>query len=202
MTRLELVAVIILSITAVLTAWSGFQASKGGGEMAISFSRASTARIEAARYGGEANALRQFDLTIFATFVEAVGGDDDELADFVEARFTDHFAVAFDEWVATDPLVTPGAPRSPFAMDSYVVPGEVESAEADARADGLFQTALDNNQRGDNYTLLTVLFALVLFFAAVSGRLDSTKLAWSVLAGAIVLLGVGTAFLVSFPKII
>jgi uncharacterized membrane protein YkgB len=31
----ELVAVVLLSMTAVLTAWSGFQASKWGGEMAI-----------------------------------------------------------------------------------------------------------------------------------------------------------------------
>lgn len=202
MTRLELVAVVILSVTAVLTAWSGFQASKWSGEMAISFSRASSARIEAARYSGEAAALRQFDLTIFATYVEAVGGGDDEVADFVRTRFTDHFAVAFDEWVLTDPLRTPGAPRSPFALDAYVVPGEADSAEADDRADALFQTALENNRRGDNYTLLTVLFALVLFFAAVSGRLDSTRLAWGVLVGAVVLLGVGIGFLIGFPKII
>lgn len=202
MTRLELVAVIVLSITAVLTAWSGFEASKWGGEMSISFSRASTARIEAARYAGQVNALRQFDLTIFATYVEAVGGGDDEVADFVEERFPDHFAVAFDEWVAMDPLDTPGAPRSPFALDSYVVPGEAESAEADVRADALFQAALDNNQRGDNYTLLTVLFALVLFFTAVSGRLDSKRLAWWVLGGAVVLLSIGVGFLVAFPKII
>jgi len=170
--------------------------------MSISFSRASTARIEAARYAGEANALRQFDLTILATFVEAVGGDDKQLAEFVEARFTDHFAVALDEWVATDPLDTPGAPWSPFALDSYVVSGEAEAMEADERVDQLFQTALDNNQRGNNYTLLTVLCALVLFCAAVSGRLNPRKLAWSVLAGAIVLLGVGIGFLVGFPKII
>lgn len=195
-------AVVILAVTAVLTAWSGFQASKWSGDMSISFSRASSARIEAARYAGEANALRGFDLTIFATFVEAEGSGEDDVADFVRARFSDHFAVAFDEWLQTDPLVTPGAPRSPFALDSYVVPGEAEAAEADARADELFQTALDSNQRGDNYTLLTVLFALVLFFTAVSGRLDSRKLAWVVLIGAIVLLGAGISFLVGFPKII
>ena len=32
------------------------------------------------------------------------------------------------------------------------------------------------NQRGDNYTILTVLFALVLFFAAASTRLGSPAL--------------------------
>lgn len=202
MSRLELVAVIVLSITAVLTAWSGFEASKWGGEMSIAFSRASGSRIEAARQAGQATALRGFDLTIFATYVEAVGGDNDELADFIQERFTPHFKVAFDEWIALDPLVNPDAPPGPFALDSYVVPGERESVAADALADQQFQKALENNQRGDNYTLLTVLFALVLFFTAVSGRLDSRKLAWVVLSGAIVLLCVGIGFLIAFPKII
>ena len=46
---LELVAVLLLSITAIMTAWAGFQSSKWGGAMSISFAQASTARIEAAR---------------------------------------------------------------------------------------------------------------------------------------------------------
>lgn len=202
MSRLELVAVIILSITAVLTAWSGFEASKWSGEMSIAFSRASGSRIDAASLAGQANAARGFDLTVFASYVEAVGTDNDQLAVFIESRFTPHFRVAFDEWVALDPLVNPDAPPGPFALDSYVVPGEVESAEADARADQLFAEALTYNRRGDNYTLLTVLFALVLFFTAVSGRLESRRLAWTVLGGAIVLLCVGIGFLIAFPKII
>jgi hypothetical protein len=51
----ELVAVVVLSVTAIATAWTGFQASKWGGAMSINFSRASSARIEAARLDGAAN---------------------------------------------------------------------------------------------------------------------------------------------------
>lgn len=45
--RQELVAVVLLSITTVLTAWSGFQSSKWSGAMSIAFSQASSARIQA-----------------------------------------------------------------------------------------------------------------------------------------------------------
>lgn len=198
----ELVGVVVLSVTAVLTAWSGFESSKWGGAMSIAFSRASTARIEAARYGAQADAARGFDLNVFGLYLQATAEDDERLREFVEDRFTDHFAVAFESWVAMQPLDNPGAPKSPFALPEYRPPGAAEAAEADARADELFAQALRNNQRGDNYTLLTVLFALVLFFTAVSQRLRSAALSWAVLAGALVLMITGIGFLLAFPKLI
>ena len=44
---IEIVAVAMLSVTAILTAWCGFQASKWSGERAIAFAEASAARVEA-----------------------------------------------------------------------------------------------------------------------------------------------------------
>lgn len=198
----EHVAVALLAITAVLTAWSGFEASKWSGEMSISFSRASTQRIEASREATTAEAARAVDLQVFGIWLEATSERNGELAEFARERFTDHFAVAFEDWLATRPLRSPDAPRSPFAMDSYVPPGRAEAQEADARADAYFADALADNQRGDNYTLLTVLFALVLFFGALSNRFGSERKSWTILVGAGVLLVVGVAFLIAFPKII
>lgn len=198
----ELLAVVVLSVTAVLTAWSGFESSKWGGEMSIAFSQASTARIEASRHAAQADAARGFDLNVFGIYLQAEAENDERLRDFVETRFTDHFKPAFDTWLASRPLKNPNAPPSPFALPEYQPPGEAEADEADDRADALFAQALENNQRGDNYTLLTVLFALVLFFTAVSQRLRSIALSRAVLAGAVALMLVGIGFLITFPKII
>ncbi len=60
----------------------------------------------------------------------------------------------------------------------------------------------DNNQRGDNYTLLTVLFAAVLFFAAMAERLRASWARNAMLGLASVLMVVGIVFLASFPKLI
>jgi heme A synthase len=198
----EHVAIALLAITAVLTAWTGFEASKWSGEMSIAFSRASSQRIAAAREATTAEAARAVDLQVFGIWLEATSENNHELADFAHDRFTDHFAPAFEEWLATRPLRNPDAPRSPFAMDGYVPPGEVEAQEADSRADDYFAAALTNNRRGDNYTLLTVLFALVLFFGALSNRFGSERKSWTILAGAGVLLLVGVGLLIAFPKII
>ena len=76
----------MLSITAVLTAWCGFESSQWGGEMSIAFSTASSARIEAARQAGVANAARQADLTIWGLYVQARAQRDTALASYVEQR--------------------------------------------------------------------------------------------------------------------
>ncbi len=193
----DLIALVLLSMTAVLTAWCGFESSKWGGDMSISFSRASTARIEAAREQGVANNARQEDLTIWSVYVQAVAEDKPKLSGYVESRFTDHFKVAFDAWNAADRPT-----RAPFSMPEYVPPGTKEAEAADRRADGLFAAALVSNQRGDNYTILTVLAALVLFFAALSGRLSGDRRQWVILGLALVLFVTGAVIAATFPVMI
>ncbi|WP_454049851.1 hypothetical protein [Cellulomonas sp. Marseille-Q8402] len=202
-TRLrDVTALAVLTVTAVLTAWSGFESSKWGGEMSIAFSRASSQRIEATRWSATADAARGYDLQTFALWLEAVAQEDDELATFVEQRFAERFRPAFDEWVAARPLLDPDAPPSPFALESYQPPGTAEAAAADARADEYFAQALRNNQRGDDYTLLTVLFALVLFFAAMSERARRALSRHVLLGLAGVLFLLGVVLLATFPKIV
>ena len=190
----ETVALIVLSITAVLTAWCGFESSQWSGEMSIAFSEASSARIEAARQAGAANAARQADLTIWGVHLQARAQGDPALARYVEERFTDHFRVAYRAWIAQ------GEPtQGPFRMKEYVPPGTTEAAAADQRADHRFADALLFNQRGDNYTILTVLFALVLFFAAASTRLGSPRVQRILIGVAIIFLIVGIVTLATFP---
>lgn len=191
---LEVVTIIVLSVTAVLTAWCGFEASKWGGEMSIAFSQASSARVQAASAEATAQAARQYDLTIYTEWVLAQADGDEDLVRFIEDRFTDEFAVAFDAWNAED-----RASRGPFEMEEYVPPGTVEAEELSARADAKFDEALANNQRGDDYSLLTVLFALVLFFAAISQHQSREwrRRVFLALSGVIVIVGIAT--LLTFP---
>ena len=190
----ETVVIIVLSLTAVLTAWCGFESSKWSGEMSIAFSQASSARIEAARQDGIANAARQADLTIWGVYVQARAQGDTALGAYVERRFTPHFQVAYKAWIAQrEPTI------GPFKMKEYVPPGTTEAAATDQRADTRFADALRFNQRADNYTILTVLFALVLFFAAASTRLGRLRAQWIVLGVAIVFLVAAMVILATFP---
>lgn len=81
-------------------------------------------------------------------------------------------------------------------------PGTQERVDLDARANAKFQEALDNNQRGDNRTILGVLFAVVLFFAAESTRFLNRRLQYGMLTFASVAFRGEVGFLVAFPKLI
>jgi hypothetical protein len=198
----ELVAVVLLSITTILTAWSGFQSSKWGGEMSISFSQASSARIAAARSDGDANRRITVQVGLFTQWLQAAAAQDDELMRFLVPRFPEPLATAFSVWLATNPLTDPEAPSSPFVLPEYQLPEALEAEEMDARADAKFAQALAANAQGDRYTLLTVAFASVLFFAAISGRMRARRSQWALLGVGLVVFVAASAFLIAFPKLI
>jgi hypothetical protein len=190
----ELVAVILLSLVAVLTAWCGFEASKWGGDSAVAFNEASAARIEAAGFESQVRDARALDLAVYAQWVVAEANGDADLADYIEARFSPQFEAAFAAW-DEDGRVGKG----PFARTEYVPPGTEESAAAVDQADVYFQQALDFNEKGDNYSLMTVLFALVLFLAAIAQRGRSPLAARIVLGVAGALALIGMVMLLTFP---
>lgn len=190
----ELIAVILLSLVAVMTAWCGFQSAKWGGDSSVAFSEASGARIQAADFDGQARDARSADLAIYTQWVLAGANDDPALASYIEDRFSPEFAVAFDAWQADGRVE-----RGPFVMDEYVPDGTVEAAAANAKAAALQVTALDFNDKGDNYSLMTVLFALVLFLAAIAQRGISLLGSRIVLGLAGVMATAGLVLLVTFP---
>jgi class 3 adenylate cyclase len=87
-------------------------------------------------------------------------------------------------------------------MPSYIIPERVEAAAESDRAGERFQVALRNNQRGDNYTILTVLFASVLFFTAMSERVRALRAQEILLGTALVSGVVGVILLAIFPKLV
>lgn len=214
--RIELVATIILAVATILTAWSGFQSGKWGGEQAVNFSEAGAARTESTRADTLAGQLAQIDVAMYIDWVTAISG---ELADgaitedtlspytpvkgtvsgFLYQRFRDEFLPAVDAWLATNPISNDRAPSTPFVMEEYVVAEQVRAQELVALADEKAMAARAANQNGDNYVLTMVLFASVLFFAGVSSKMNRPRNRAIVLGFGIVTLIVGLVILVTLP---
>ena len=105
----ELVAVVLMSVTTVLTAWTAFQASKWSGDMSISFNQASAARIDAGRYEGEANRQSTIQVSLYTSWVQAQSSGDTKLADYLQGNFPEPLASATNAWLdkfkcAKDPI--------------------------------------------------------------------------------------------------
>jgi hypothetical protein len=112
------------------------------------------------------------DFSAFQSYIEATIDGNGEVADFYEQRFRDEFRPAFDAWMALDPLQNPEAPATPLALPEYQLAPDAEADRLEARADELFAAGEDANTVSDVYTLTTLLFAAVLFVAAISERFE------------------------------
>ena len=92
------------------------------------------------------------------------------------------------------------AGSGPFQRPEYVPPGTEKAEAAKDRANAKQAEALDFNEKGDNYSLMTVMFALVLFLAAIAQRGGSILATRIVLGLAGTLALVGLIVLLTLPR--
>jgi hypothetical protein len=197
--NLEVLVVALMALAAVLTAWSGFESAKWGGVMSTSFSEAGAQRTESVRASNLAGQQVAIDVGLFSSYADAFATGQSDLAAFYRARFTPELDAAATAWEARDPLNDPDAPSSPFAMEEYVLQAAVEANELEAAADASAATARQANQRSDNYVVMSVLLASVLFFAALSSKLQNPRNRRVLLGVAVIGVVVCAAILVTLP---
>jgi hypothetical protein len=199
--NLELFATLILAITTVATAWSGFQSTLWSGEQSALYTQAGSRRTESVKADSEALTNRQIDLTLATSWLDAYARGDTELTDFYEQRFRPEFQPAFEAWLATNPRTNPDAPASPFAMPEYQLEAATRSAALEAEADALFEQGQQANDIGDIFVLNTVILAVALFFTAISERFESRPARFLNLGFAIVILIVGLVQIATLPTL-
>jgi len=197
--RLELVAVVLLALTTLVTAWCGYQAARWSGEQSQNYARASTMRIEAQQAFTQAGQLRIDDLLYFNEWLDAHQRGDPQLATIYRRRFRPVFVPAFEAWIAQQPFTNPNAIPGPLYMPQYKPPELARGAQLDATANELFMAGTEAKSTDDRYIFTTLFLAAVLFFAGISLRLDWRPLRMFVLGLALVLLVGATAFMISLP---
>ena len=99
---MTIIEAVLLSVVAVLAAWSGFAAAKWGTESSLDLAKASAARTEANRAAYRAADLKNFDaLTFNAWFTAYVAGNKNAMQ------------VAEGYWPGPRPGPCPGRGRRP-----------------------------------------------------------------------------------------
>ena len=188
--RLELVAALLLALAAISTAWATYQSSVWRGKQAKAQSASIATRVESTREASVANRQVQVDVALFIQWVNAFARGEGELTTFYRNRFRDEFVPAFEAWVATRPRENPKAPRSPFELPEYRLAANEEADALEQQAADFGLVVAQDVERADSYMLAVVLFAIALFFAALSTRLTSRDLQVALVAmGYVVFLG-------------
>lgn len=190
--RLDIAATLLLAVAAIATAWATYQSSVWRGNQAKAQSASIASRVESTRQADIANRQIQVDVALFTQWVDAFAREEIELADFYRERFREEFEPAFEAWVATRPRQNPDAPPSPFAMPEYRLAATEQAEELEKAAAEHGREVQRNIERADSYMLAVVLFAISLFFAALSTKLKSRDMRITLLGLGYVLF-VGTA---------
>lgn len=197
--RTELLATILLALATTATAWCAYQGTVWDGEQTFSLHDSNTLERRAAEKTVLAHQQRMIDVTVLLHHMDALAQGENSLADFYAERFRQEAKKAVDAWLALNPLENPDAPPHPFVLPEYTLKLEQEAAELNQMAADRLSEAEVADHHSDSYTLLTVLFACVLFFAGISTQLDSVKLRRLVVYMGIILFVVSVLILLSYP---
>jgi hypothetical protein len=179
----------LLSIVALIAAWSGYAAAKWSTESRLGLAEASTARTEANRANLDAIELRNFDSSTFEAWFAAYTAGEARAMALAERRFRPGFRVAFEAWRKTRPETNPDAPRGPTYMPQYREPGLAQGRALDEQADEAFAAGAKAGETSDKYVRTTVFLASVLFLVGISTQ-------FPVRGGRYALLGLGAVLLV------
>ena len=184
---LSIIEALLLSMVAVLAAYSGYAAAKWGTESSVTLAKASADRTKANRADLEALVTRTADSASFNAWFTGFTAGNKNAQRLAAKRMRPGYLPAFNAWLATDPAHNLNAPPGPAYMPQYVVPQQAEANAYDAQADAAFAKGADAGSTADKYIRDTVFLATVLFLVGISGhfRLRQARLGLIGMAGAL-----------------
>ncbi|HMP83906.1 MAG TPA: hypothetical protein PKA41_14500 [Verrucomicrobiota bacterium] len=178
----EPLALVLLSLATVGTAWCSFQAAAWGGVSQRTMNLSATAGRRAAANELQNTQFAMLDVMLFAEFINARAASNESHAVFYLERFRPEARAAFDAWMATKPFENPDAPRHPF-VTNYYKPRLLEAArEFENESQSLWQSAGDAGRASRGYVMLTVLLATALFCGGTASKFDALWIRRTVLA--------------------
>ena len=191
---------ILLSVVALLAAWSGYAASKWATESRVELATASSLRIEGSRADADAFELRSYDASTFESWFSAYIAGNTPAMRLAERRFRPDFKVAFDAWRATKPETNPEAPRGPTFMPQYKQPGLAQAHALDDQAKAAFLDGEKDGSTADKYVRLTVVLASILFLVGISTHFPLRGIRYGLIGLGIALLVLSLVQLSQLPR--
>ena len=168
----EPVALVLLSLATVGTAWCSFQAASWGGvsQRLTNLSVASSRRAVTAEL--KSSQIATLDVLLFSQYVNARASSNQELAQFYADRFRGEAKQAFQAWLAAHPFESTNAPAHPFVPALYQPKLMTDAEAAETEAQHLWQQAGEAGRNSRGYVLLTVVLASALFCGGTASKFE------------------------------
>jgi len=190
---------VLLALVTITAAWAGYSAAKWGTASRIDIAQSSTLRNLATRDNLTAISLRNFDASTFNAWFIAFTLNSPQKEAVAVRRFRPEFLVAFNAWLATDPLHNPHAPPGPTYMPQYKLPAQAQANALDGEATAKFDTGNHAGLVSDNYVRITVFLAAVLFLVGIGSSFQLHGVRYALIAFGSVLLILSVVLILQQP---
>ena len=190
---------VLLALVTITAAWAGYSAARWGTASRVDIARSSTQRNIATRDDLTALSLRNFDASTFNAWFIAFTLNSPQKEAIAIRRFRPQFLVAFNAWMATDPLHNPHAPPGPTYMPQYRLPVQAQANVLDNDANAKFNAGNQAGLTGDNYVRITVFLAAVLFLVGIGSSFKLTGVRYALITFGSVLLILSVLLIIRQP---
>jgi hypothetical protein len=195
---LELIAVLLLGITTVGTAWCGFQAARWNGQAGDLTRVASEQHVEGARLFGLATQRITYDSMVVAKYAEASQEHNTALLAFYRKSIVrPDFLPVLNRWEAA---VKAGDPAVGIFQDKDYLAGQFADYDKTvAAAEQASRESQQASEYADSYVGTTILLAVALFFAGVTSSFKYRPARLLLLIAATGAVAVAAARIVGLP---
>jgi hypothetical protein len=197
---LEVVAVVLLGVATVGSAWCGYQATRWSKEEGDWSREAARANVDAARQFGRATQTISYDSSTIALFAQAKRAGDEALVAFYgETLVRPQFRAVLDRWQAQ---IQAGETPTNLLEDSDYLDEQLRPSEdAQAAAAAAAVEADDASDHADGYVLTTLILATALFFAGVTGSFRTRWIRFGLLTVSAIAVAAAAARVVDLPTL-
>ncbi len=190
---------LLLALVTITAAWAGYSAARWSTASRVDIAESSTLRNFASRDDLEAISLRNFDASTFNAWFIAFTLNSPQKEAIAVRRFRPAFRVAFNAWMATDPLHNPHAPPGPTYMPQYKQPEQAKANEQDNAATAQFNAGNNAALVSDDYVRITVFLAAVLFLVGIGSSFKLTGVRYALIIFGSVLLILSVTLILQQP---
>jgi hypothetical protein len=192
---LEVLAVALLGVATIGSAWCGYQATRWNGEEGDLARQSAALQVEAARQFGLATQTVSYDTNVISQFANAAAADNTELKRFYrETLIRPEFLPILNRW---EQQVAAGeTPDNLLDDQNYLDAQLAPYRETQAEAEALSVEAQRAGNEADDYVLTTLILASALFFAGLTTSFRVRFARLLLLCGASLLIAYAAARLV------
>ncbi len=219
---LEIIVVILMGLTALLTAWATWIGSLHGGNQATNYTTSNNIASEGnSEYNAGMQSMMQ-DMILWSEIsdlqidiIYAQNTEDDELlvksASKMYYKLNDNLSedmAALLEWDFPDgdPVETvvdwmrhPGSQTSPFIDEDFCASYFTKANELLAQSQELLEQGKKDNANGDTYGLVTVIYSVALFLLGMVSTMKGRKNRFALLGISVICLLLATIFMLTIP---